>query len=370
MTRPSCVSSGLEPSAAVRPLGEALSDATRWLETKKDFRGEIYVFTDMAAEAWPQETLATFGKSLEQLPGVERVPHRCRRVGTERLGAWWIKVIERADCAGRRTAIEHRAARDWSGGQGNAKRRLNSIWTTARIRLEKRGQQVVALSRERPAPVEFSLSGLKLGTHQGFVRIVGRDGLACDDMRYFTVEVRPPSKVLLLAEKPMTRYFCAKHCRRRSDRAVQSKFDCQVSTFDQLNDIKLADFAAVCLLDPPPLPNAAWQSLASFAESRRRRWGILGPTRPSRGDERRRSRRNCCPANCDGNRATRRICGRSRSSTRRFVNWATLRIRRPGRNFPCSNTGSWRPGPSRLRSSRHLPTASPRSWSGNSAPVR
>ena len=59
----------LELSPAVRPLAEALNDAVRWLGTKKDYRGEIYVFTDLAAEAWPQESLAAFGKSLEQLPG-------------------------------------------------------------------------------------------------------------------------------------------------------------------------------------------------------------------------------------------------------------------------------------------------------------
>ena len=52
----------LELSAAVRPMEDALGDAMRWLETKKDFRGEVYVFTDMAAEAWPEETLAQFAK--------------------------------------------------------------------------------------------------------------------------------------------------------------------------------------------------------------------------------------------------------------------------------------------------------------------
>ena len=33
-----------------------------------------------------------------------------------------------------------------------------------------------------------------------------------------------------------------------------------------MKDLPLGDFAAVCLLDPPPLPNAAWQSLGNFAE--------------------------------------------------------------------------------------------------------
>src|SRR6185295_15112544 len=47
----------LEASSVVRPQAGTLNDALRWLETKPDTRGEIYVFTDMAAESWPQDTL-------------------------------------------------------------------------------------------------------------------------------------------------------------------------------------------------------------------------------------------------------------------------------------------------------------------------
>jgi hypothetical protein len=115
--------------------------------------------------------------------------------------------------------------------------------------------------------VEFSLSGLKLGTHQGFVRIAGRDGLACDDVRYFTVEVRPPSKILLLASKPEDAVFLREALAPSSAGSSQSKFECHVATFDQLKNLKLADFAAVCLLNPPPLPDGAWQSLVSYAEA-------------------------------------------------------------------------------------------------------
>ena len=50
-------------------MADALGDAIRWLETKKDYRGEVYVFTDMATEAWPEETLSKFAKSLDALPG-------------------------------------------------------------------------------------------------------------------------------------------------------------------------------------------------------------------------------------------------------------------------------------------------------------
>ena len=44
--------------------------------------------------------------------------------------------------------------------------------------------------------------GWSIGTHQGLLRIVGQDGLAADDTRYFTVEVRPPWRILIAAAKP------------------------------------------------------------------------------------------------------------------------------------------------------------------------
>ena len=134
-----------------------------------------------------------------------------------------------------------------------------------------------AQRRRAAAPVEFSLSGLKLGTHQGMVRIVGRDGLASDDVRYFTVDVRPPSKVLLLAEKASDALFVREALSPSSATGlVQSKFECQVGTFDKLKEMQLGDFAAVCLLDPPPLPNDQWQPLANFVGRWRRRGDFLG----------------------------------------------------------------------------------------------
>ena len=61
----------MELGAAVRPMADALGDAMRWLETKKDYRGEVYVFTDMAAEAWPEETLAQVCQVARRVAGGE-----------------------------------------------------------------------------------------------------------------------------------------------------------------------------------------------------------------------------------------------------------------------------------------------------------
>ena len=57
-------------------------------KTKKDYRGEMYVFTDLAAEAWPQDTLAAFGKSLDELPGTNVYLIDVGALRAERPWAW------------------------------------------------------------------------------------------------------------------------------------------------------------------------------------------------------------------------------------------------------------------------------------------
>jgi aerotolerance regulator-like protein len=256
----------LELSSEVRPLVEALNDALRWLEGKKDYRGEIYVFTDMAAEAWPQETLTQLAKSLDSLPGANIYLIDVGTKEPKNVGLSGLKLSSERIAPGGLLQLNTELVTIGAASNGN-ERTVELYVDDGANKAEKRGQQVVSLSRDRPA-VEFSVSGLKLGTHQGYVRIVGRDGLACDDVRYFTVEVRPPSKVLLLATKAEDALFVREALSPTgAGGLMQSRFACQVGTFDQIQSFQLADFAAVCLLNPPPLPDESWRSLVSFAEN-------------------------------------------------------------------------------------------------------
>ena len=45
----------------------------------------------------------------------------------------------------------------------------------------------------------------------------------------------------------------------------QARFDCDICDLDELAKRPLADYAAVCLLDPTPLEPATWKKLADFA---------------------------------------------------------------------------------------------------------
>ena len=100
------------------------------------------------------------------------------------------------------------------------------------------------------------------------MRIVGRDALPCDDVRYFTVDVRPPSKVLLLGRKRRRRAVSARGAGADARPALaQSKFACEVAHVRELGELHAGGFRGVCLVDPPPLPAAAWQSLVDYADA-------------------------------------------------------------------------------------------------------
>lgn len=259
----------LEPSATARPMQDALRDALRWLEGKPEYRGEIYVFTDMAAEAWPADAIADFGKRLDELPGANvylidvgvleprNLSLGALKLSSERLAPGGLLQIESELVAtGKSPKSAETVVELYLGGDEG--------------KPEKRGQQVVALSREpprgNPATIEFSVSGLELGTHQGFVRVAASDAVPSDDVRFFTVDVRPPSKVLIVGERAEDTLFLREALAPTSSvDLVQPKFACQVGEYDQLESLPLADFAAICLVDPPPLPGAAWEALADFA---------------------------------------------------------------------------------------------------------
>ncbi len=257
----------MESSAAVRPMSDAVADAVRWLETKKDYRGEIYIFTDMAAEAWSEDTINHFTKTLNEQPGAIVYLIDVAAADPQNIGLGKLKLSSERIAPG--GLLQLTTDLSATTGKENASETTIELFVgDGDSKPDKRGQQVIKRTPGGASPVEFSLSGLKLGTHQGMVRIIGRDALPADDVRYFTVNVQPPSKVLLLADKASDALFVREALSPSSSSdLVQSKFTCTVGTYDKLKDTPLSNYSAVCLLDPPPLPNDQWQSLASFVDS-------------------------------------------------------------------------------------------------------
>ncbi len=247
-----------------RSLPETLVAAAKLLKSSSLSRKEIYVFTDLSRGSWPLKQSAALQKQIETIGdcGVYVVDVGVAdptdyglgetRLSTEVLSSNGTLGIESGlSCVGR-----------------SAKRNVELYLLDDDGKPQKRSEQSVEAAPGELRPVEFRIGGLEPGTHQGFLRIVGEDGLAADDVRYFTFEVKPAWRLLLAAPKPAKRYtlFLAEALapeiyRRRG----VARFDCDICDLDSVAERPLADYAAVCLLDPTPLQPAVWKKLADYA---------------------------------------------------------------------------------------------------------
>ncbi len=250
----------LEPVTNSQPLIEAVKDAVD-LVGKATLPGgkEVYVFTDLSRAAWPSDAAAALQDSLVKAPGVTvclidvgvKDP-RDFSLGELRLSRQVLPNLGSLD-------IDTEVSCIGPGGDRPVELQLDGV---------KREQKTVSLPAGQSRQLGFHVEGLGPGTHQGLVGIVGQDGLAADDARYFTVEVKPPWQVLIAAPRPA------------HDRALflsqalaptiwvkrgRARFDCRVIGSDQLPRQSLDGYAAVCLLDPAPLEPALWQKLADYA---------------------------------------------------------------------------------------------------------
>ncbi|MDA0658739.1 MAG: BatA domain-containing protein [Planctomycetota bacterium] len=129
-----------------------------------------------------------------------------------------------------------------------------------------RDLRTVSLDANGSSTVSFELKGLPQGTHHGVVRLRDlEDGLAGDNLRYFSLLVRNNRRILLVswdvaARDTMDRLLLA------------AGFGCDVVDAAQLESVDDSSYDAMCWIDPPPLPPAVWRKATKFVE---RGGGIL-----------------------------------------------------------------------------------------------
>jgi len=267
-----------------QPLATALDDAARLLDQSELARREIYVFSDMARVSWPSESAARLQDRLARLPdlglyvidvGVDEPTNSA--LDELRLSG---EVLSNRSPLRIETAISHRGP--------DAERTVELYLIEAKPGSEaggvrspqKTGQRTTSVEPGRPQQIDFEIGGLEVGTHQGYVEIVGQDGLACDDRRFFTVEVKPAWRILVAAPKPAEEHaflltqMLAPESYRRSG---QARFDCRTIALDELAEHALEPYAAVCLVDPTPLEPAVWQKLGDFVSDGHGLAVFLGP---------------------------------------------------------------------------------------------
>jgi len=254
----------LETAANSQSLPAAIGAAVKLLKQSDLPHKEIYVFTDLSRGGWPAEQAAALQESLKQLDDLGVYVIDVGVADPKNFGLGELRLSGEVLPEGGTLVI----ATDLSCLGAAAPRVVELHLLNADRVPEKKAQQSCDPAPGELRPVELRTGGLDAGTHQGFVRIVGQDGLAADDVRYFTVAVKPAQRVLIVAPNPPKSeplYLAEALAPAGFRRLGQAKYASDVCEPGELAARELSDYAVVYLLDPPPLEPAAWKKLADFA---------------------------------------------------------------------------------------------------------
>jgi len=280
----------LTTSAVTVPLDQAIADALDLLEQKKeDYRGEVFVVTDMAQVDWKPKALDAFAQQLERLPEVSVYIIDVGAEEPTNVGIGQLQLSADFLTEGTTLDIEARLVPTLPPASTSPQppQRV-ALYLENHVKQEdqKRGEKLVELAGNADQVVRFSLDNLPLGTHQGYVRIDGNDPLVIDNTRYFTVEVWSPRRVLIAAENPESAVFLREAL---APQDLPLRFECDVQLMADLEGFPLDNYKAVCLLDPTKLSPVLWESLADFVQQggglglflgRNARRGQLGESAP------------------------------------------------------------------------------------------
>lgn len=249
----------LRPTAEARPLVDAVLESIKLAAEQEDRRQEVFVFTDLSQGAWNDEGLKEINEALTAAPDVRIYVVDVGVADPKNASLGELQVRRSVLRPGEPLHIEAEIASNLKGQPPLVELSLHD----AEGKPQKKGQAIATFDDQGKGRVVFEIPDLPLGTHQGLIEMAATDPLMVDNTRYFTVEVRPPAKVLLLATKPADALFVENAL--GASLGDESRFDVTVKTLAELEKTPLDDFNAVALLDPGPLTTEAWSQLWDFA---------------------------------------------------------------------------------------------------------
>lgn len=251
----------MRPSAETRPLVDVVLESIALAAEQEDRRQEVFVFTDLSQGAWNEEGIQKINEALAAAPDVRIYVVDVGVAAPKNSSLGELQLRRSVLRPGERLQIEAEIASNLTGEPPLVEIALQDD----EGKLQKRDQRIATFDAQGRGQVIFKVADLPLGTHQGSITLAATDPLTVDNTRYFTVEVRPPAKVLLLATRPADAKFM--EFALGASMGEESRFDITVKTFDELEKTPLESFQAVALLDPGALSNEAWGLLGDFASS-------------------------------------------------------------------------------------------------------
>ncbi|MCA9189771.1 MAG: BatA domain-containing protein [Pirellulaceae bacterium] len=273
---------GIETHAASRPLASVILEGIDLLRASEKQRKELYVVSDLTQGSWQGDDARRLADAFSERSDVM-------------LYVLDVGVIDPTNISINQQTI---SSESMTGG-GEVRIRSEIVNTgpetevTVELQIElpdderpvivdgkpllpereTRDRKTVSLRENGSQWVEFLVRGLSPGIHHGRTSIDGADALDADNTRYFTLQVSNAWPILVASgEGADSRFLTAALAPDDLRDRNKTRFQCTSIDIDGLLAANIDDFAAVALLDPPPLTRDVWESLARYVK----RGGGLG----------------------------------------------------------------------------------------------
>ena len=278
----------LQTTGHTRSLWRVIEESINLLARSELSQQEIFVFTDFTRSAWLREEEARrIGELLREqdhivlhIIDVGVTEPKNIRLGNLELSTQTTALHQPLDVSVSLHSIglSGQRALELIVEEANSTGPLVQGEKTILPTSQTRGQQLVDINDERNPTTTFSLPQLPIGIHHGRIRRVDPDGLAADNQRYFSFEVRDPWSVLVVAPQNVnTHLFTEALSPQQEASRGNTSYNCVVVPQAALTAEQLADFAAVVFLDPKPLSAELWQALAGYVRDGGNTALFLGP---------------------------------------------------------------------------------------------
>ena len=253
----------VERLAAATPgttLAGAMAEGLRLLESAPLVRREMYVFTDCSRGAWAGAAPLDLATSH---PDVSALYVDVGARASRNFAIDSVELASDAIAAGAPALVTVSTSR--TGPDAN--RPVAVEFCGPQGTYVRRAIKPVAWREGAAAQVSFDVSGLEPGVRQGRVVIDGSDDLEADDVRWFTVQVGRPARVLVAAPAPadrVGRFMVQALAPAALKKSGKARFDVAVVDVADLATTTWDDVAGIVLVDPPPLPDRTWELLGQW----------------------------------------------------------------------------------------------------------
>ncbi len=242
------------------------------------FLREVYVFTDLAASAWRTGSTSLLKEELERLSWIGVYVIDVGEPEPRDIALTEIVLARQSVPAGSTLLVE---ATVTAIGFEESEKTVELSLLSRDGKLLPSGRQPVKIgakagvesqSRERlnyvRTRVQIPVSNLQGPVQHGELRLLSSDPLAMNDVRHFTLEVKPPPKVLLVspsaAVSDVLKEVLAPPGLAQTGKARYEVEDIRPS---KLAGSKLSDYSVVVLNSVPSVTEPVWKSLHKYVSN-------------------------------------------------------------------------------------------------------